>query len=98
MSVVFLFSAERMNISAVKENSKDARLDLLENEPELMRNFVRSLFPVLYEVYSASAGPAIRHECLRSILRMVYHSDSNLLNDVLKNLTVSRYYIKGLYV
>ena len=41
--------------------------------------FIRSLFSVLYEVYSSSAGPAVRHKCLKALLRMVYFASPQLL-------------------
>lgn len=44
---------------------------------------------MLYEVYSSSAGPAVRYKCLKALLRMVYYASSELLKDVLKNQVVS---------
>jgi len=67
----------------------DHRLEFLNKNSSLHDDFVRSLFAILYEVYSSSAGPAIKHRCLRAILRMIYYTDSELLSDVLKNLTIS---------
>uniref|UniRef100_A0A1B6I391 E3 ubiquitin-protein ligase n=1 Tax=Homalodisca liturata TaxID=320908 RepID=A0A1B6I391_9HEMI len=51
--------------------------------------FVRTLFNVLYEVYSSSAGPAVRCKCLRAILRMVFYASPELLQEVLKTQVVS---------
>lgn len=51
--------------------------------------FIRSLFSVLYEVYSSSAGPAVRCKCLKALLRMVYYASPELLKEVLKNQVVS---------
>jgi len=59
----------------------------------------RSILPFVVElvrfailkVYASSAGsPAVRHKCLRAVQRMVYYADPDLLNEVLKNLSVSR--------
>lgn len=61
-----------------------------EEDPELAKSFIKTLFGVLYEVYSSSAGPAVRHKCLRAILRIIYFADAELLKDVLKNHAVSR--------
>ncbi|KAI5713848.1 hypothetical protein M8J76_006502 [Diaphorina citri] len=47
----------------------------------LAASFIRSLFSVLYEVYSSSAGPAVRCKCLRALLRMVYYAPPELLQD-----------------
>ncbi|KAF7989932.1 hypothetical protein HCN44_008606 [Aphidius gifuensis] len=56
---------------------------------EWLVSFIRTLFSVLYEVYSSSAGPAVKCKCLRALLRMVYYASTDLLKDVLKNQTVS---------
>lgn len=58
-------------------------------ERELASSFVRSLFSTLYEVYSSSAGPAVRYKCLKALLRMVYFSSPDLLKEVLRNQVVS---------
>ncbi|KAJ8368138.1 hypothetical protein SKAU_G00081660 [Synaphobranchus kaupii] len=68
---------------------EDARAQLMKEDPELARCFIKTLFGVLYEVYSSSAGPAVRHKCLRAILRIIYFADAELLKDVLKNHAVS---------
>ncbi|MGH0122408.1 UNVERIFIED_CONTAM: hypothetical protein FKN15_044761 [Acipenser sinensis] len=68
---------------------EDARAQLMREDPELAKCFIKTLFGVLYEVYSSSAGPAVRHKCLRAILRIIYFADAELLKDVLKNHAVS---------
>ncbi|KAA0714672.1 E3 ubiquitin-protein ligase TRIP12 [Triplophysa tibetana] len=68
---------------------EDARAQLLKEDPELAKCFIKTLFGVLYEVYSSSAGPAVRHKCLRAILRIIYFADAELLKDVLRNHSVS---------
>ncbi|XP_069069527.1 E3 ubiquitin-protein ligase TRIP12 isoform X5 [Pleurodeles waltl] len=67
----------------------DARAQLMKEDPELAKSFIKTLFGVLYEVYSSSAGPAVRHKCLRAILRIIFFADADLLKDVLKNHAVS---------
>ena len=79
------------NTSGYSESKKDdARAQLMKEDPELAKSFIKTLFGVLYEVYSSSAGPAVRHKCLRAILRIIYFADAELLKDVLKNHAVSR--------
>lgn len=68
---------------------RDARVACLREERGLAAVFIRSLFSVLYEVYSSSAGPAVRCKCLKALLRMVYYASPELLKDVLKNQVVS---------
>uniref|UniRef100_A0AAY5KAM3 E3 ubiquitin-protein ligase n=1 Tax=Esox lucius TaxID=8010 RepID=A0AAY5KAM3_ESOLU len=67
----------------------DARAQLMKEDPELAKCFIKTLFGVLYEVYSSSAGPAVRHKCLRAILRIIFFADAELLKDVLRNHAVS---------
>ncbi|TNN28984.1 E3 ubiquitin-protein ligase TRIP12 [Liparis tanakae] len=68
---------------------EDARAQLMKEDPDLARCFIKTLFGVLYEVYSSSAGPAVRHKCLRAILRIIFFADAELLKDVLRNHAVS---------
>ncbi|GAB0099203.1 E3 ubiquitin-protein ligase TRIP12 [Sergentomyia squamirostris] len=68
---------------------RDARIACLKEERGLAAEFVKNLFSVLYEVYSSSAGPAVRYKCLRALLRMVFFANADLLKDVLKNQIVS---------
>ncbi|XP_030431395.1 E3 ubiquitin-protein ligase TRIP12 isoform X1 [Gopherus evgoodei] len=78
------------NTSGHSELKKDdARAQLMKEDPELAKSFIKTLFGVLYEVYSSSAGPAVRHKCLRAILRIIYFADAELLKDVLRNHAVS---------
>ena len=46
---------------------------------EWLVSFIQTLFSVLYEVYSSSAGPAVKCKCLRALLRMVYYASTDLL-------------------
>ncbi|RZC38081.1 E3 ubiquitin-protein ligase TRIP12, partial [Asbolus verrucosus] len=84
-------SASEPAHSAGRPNSasRDARVACLREERGLAAAFIRSLFSVLYEVYSSSAGPAVRCKCLKALLRMVYYASPELLKDVLKNQVVS---------
>lgn len=77
------------NEPANGKKSGDARVACLREEQGLAASFIRSLFSVLYEVYSSSAGPAVRCKCLRALLRMVYYATADLLKEVLKNQIVS---------
>ncbi|XP_013418116.1 E3 ubiquitin-protein ligase TRIP12 isoform X2 [Lingula anatina] len=67
----------------------DSRAEILKEDMDLASSFIKALFAVLYEVYSSSAGPAVRHKCLQAILRMVYYATPELLKDVLQNHAVS---------
>ncbi|ESP04180.1 hypothetical protein LOTGIDRAFT_136701 [Lottia gigantea] len=67
----------------------DSREEFLKEDHQLASNFIQSLFAVLYEVYSSSPGPTVRHKCLQTILRMVYFAAGDLLKDVLITQPVS---------
>eukprot|EP00092_Neocalanus_flemingeri_P014477 GFUD01015622.1.p1 GENE.GFUD01015622.1~~GFUD01015622.1.p1 ORF type:complete len:1754 (-),score=538.42 GFUD01015622.1:509-5770(-) len=54
-----------------------------EQRKQLAAELAKILFPVLLEIYSASAGPGVRHAALQAMLRMVVHTDSDLLAEVL---------------
>ncbi|CAG2167437.1 unnamed protein product, partial [Oppiella nova] len=77
------------SLSQTTGRAVDPRADSLEKEPEMASAFVKSLFNVLYEVYSSSAGPAVRHKCLKALLRIIYYASNDLLKSVLKNQDVS---------
>ncbi len=90
---------QQENQQSTDEN--DSRLEYLQKKPQVYAQFVSSLFAILYAVYSSSAGPSIKHQCLRALLRMIYYSpraDQSLsemnrprevLFDLLKNLPIS---------
>lgn len=68
---------------------RDARLACLREERGLAAKCVKHLFPILYAVYSSSAGPSVRFKCLRALLRMVYFANAELLREVLTNQMLS---------
>ncbi|XP_052218873.1 E3 ubiquitin-protein ligase TRIP12-like isoform X2 [Dreissena polymorpha] len=67
----------------------DSRAEVLREDADLASAFIKTLFAVLYEVYSSSAGPTVRHKCLQTLLRMIFFSNNDLLKDVLKSQPVS---------
>jgi len=67
----------------------DSRQEILKDNIDLYNSFVQSLFTTLYEVYNTSAGPAVKHRCLQSLLRMIYYSSSDLLETILKQQSIS---------
>ncbi|ELU17507.1 hypothetical protein CAPTEDRAFT_164474 [Capitella teleta] len=67
----------------------DSRADIMHENSGLASAFIKALFGVLYEVYSSSAGPTVRHKCLQALLRMIYYGSADLLRQVLKNINVS---------
>ncbi|KAG9509563.1 E3 ubiquitin-protein ligase TRIP12 [Fragariocoptes setiger] len=73
--------------SAIRKN--DPRVAIIEKNPAILQNFVRSLFGILHEIYSSSAGPSVRYKCLRAMLRIIYYTPAEMLRTLLKNHPVS---------
>lgn len=67
----------------------DSRAEILKEDMALASAFIQTLFAVLYEVYSSSAGPTVRHKCLQTLLRMIFYADADLLKEILKTQPVS---------
>lgn len=59
---------------------------------EWLVSFIRTLFSVLYEVYSSSAGPAVKCKCLRALLRMVYYASTDLLKVIANIINKNIYF------
>lgn len=53
----------------------DARLLAIQEDPMLGNVFVQALFGPLYEVFNSMAGPAIRNKCMKTILKILYHTE-----------------------
>lgn len=77
------------DVETDENTSQNSCAEDVSVDVNLASSFTKSLFNVLYEVYSSSAGPSVRYKCLRALLRMVYFAPSDLLETVLKNEQVS---------
>lgn len=73
----------------VGEVNQDPRVDYIKENSAILEHFAQSLFGVLYEIYSSSAGPSVRHKCLSAFLRIVYYSPTETLRQLLKCHPVS---------
>lgn len=83
-------SASSSSAAAGKDRlEEDERAVVLREDPELATSFVRALFGVLYEVFNSVAGPHVRINCLKTILRILYHAESSVLLDILEDISVS---------
>lgn len=45
----------------------------------------------MFDVYFSSVGPAVKHKCLTCLLKMLYHSPCELLEQVLGKIPISSY-------
>lgn len=80
-----------ISLSRSNETIVDEREILFTSESNLGANVVQSLIAVIYDVYYSSVGPAVKHKCLCCMLKMLYHSPTELLNIVLGKLPISSY-------
>ncbi|CAH0722778.1 unnamed protein product, partial [Brenthis ino] len=71
--------------AAAAASQPDPRIAMVRCNPSL----VRALLGVLHEVYWSSAGPALRAQALKAILRAVFYADATLLRQVLKTQVIS---------
>ena len=56
-------------------SQEDARLVAMREDSTLENVFVQALFGPLYEVFNSMAGPAIRNKCMKTILKILYHTE-----------------------
>ncbi|XP_065888621.1 E3 ubiquitin-protein ligase TRIP12-like isoform X2 [Dysidea avara] len=68
---------------------EDDRMIIVTDNPTALIGYSQALFGVLYEVYNSMAGPTIRHNCLKAILKLLYYTSSEVLYELLKEITVS---------
>ncbi|XP_035227054.1 E3 ubiquitin-protein ligase TRIP12-like [Stegodyphus dumicola] len=75
------------------ENEKNdlPKVDHFKENADLVASCIKELFPILYEVYSSSSEPAVKHKCLATIVRMIYFAPSNILELVLNNQLVAKH-------
>ena len=63
-------------------------LKLVRKPQYSMKHSSIEYFPI-FQVYSTSAGPGVRHNCIQAFLRMAFHSPKDLLCEVLHVSMVS---------
>lgn len=78
------------NSSGDSSDKSSSKVDHFNENSDLVNNCIKALFPVLYEIYCSSAGPSIRYNCLRAMLRMIYFAPPSVLELVLKSQFLSR--------
>ena len=90
-----------------KEKEKDAKNKVGEDEVDgtvderatvfndvdskIGKDIVQSLVAIVFDVYYSSVGPAVKHKCLTCLLKMLYHSPRELLEDVLVKIPISSF-------
>jgi len=56
---------------------------------EEISNFIRKLYPILYEICQTSAGPTVTHRAFQSLLRMISSADDELLRELVCEKSIS---------
>lgn len=70
-----------------KERERDkllARVNALKERPELSRRFMRSMVPILVDVYAASVALQVRSRSLSGLLKAISWLDGNDLSRTLR--------------
>ena len=80
---------QRQLTSQLQQNSGSNENEINEEHLELTAQLTKLLLPVLLEVYSNSAGPGVRHNCIQALLRMVQHTPDHVLKECIHVSLVS---------
>uniref|UniRef100_A0A803NFC9 HECT-type E3 ubiquitin transferase n=1 Tax=Cannabis sativa TaxID=3483 RepID=A0A803NFC9_CANSA len=68
-----------------------AREKLLNDQPELLRQFGIDLLPVLVQIYGSSVNGPVRHKCLSVIGKLMYFSPAEMIQSLLSVTNVSSF-------
>ncbi|PKI52859.1 hypothetical protein CRG98_026690 [Punica granatum] len=80
--------AEETNGSS---NEISAREKLLNEQPELLKQFGMDLLPVLIQIYGSSVNGPVRHKCLSVIAKLMYFSGSEMIQSLLSVTNISSF-------
>ncbi|KAL5064294.1 hypothetical protein RYX36_026031 [Vicia faba] len=68
-----------------------AREKLLNEHPELLKQFGMDLLPVLIQIYGSSVNIPVRHKCLSAIGKLMYFSPSEMIQSLLSMTNISNF-------
>ncbi|XP_061342076.1 E3 ubiquitin-protein ligase UPL3 [Gastrolobium bilobum] len=68
-----------------------AREKLLNEQPELLKQFKMDLLPVLIQVYGSSVNGPVRHKCLSVIGKLMYFSTAEMIQSLLSVTNISSF-------
>lgn len=71
--------------------AEDARIEMLNAHPEIVRRIGQLLIPTLIEVFSATVNLHVRQRVATALLKIVYFSDPKILESVLKDVPLSSF-------
>ncbi|XP_039167350.1 E3 ubiquitin-protein ligase UPL3 isoform X2 [Eucalyptus grandis] len=79
---------EESNGNAVEVSTREK---LLNEQPELLRQFGMDLLPVLIQIYGSSVNGPVRHKCLSVIAKLMYFSTSEMIQSLLSVTNISSF-------
>lgn len=68
-----------------------AREKLLNDQPLLLQQFGMDLLPVLIQIYGSSVNSPVRHKCLSVIGKLMYFSNSEMIQSLLGVTNISSF-------
>ncbi|KAK7264195.1 hypothetical protein RJT34_31800 [Clitoria ternatea] len=68
-----------------------AREKLLNDQPELLKQFSLDLLPVLIQIYGSSVNGPVRHKCLSVIGKLMYFSTAEMIQSLLSVTNISSF-------
>ncbi|XP_027356506.1 E3 ubiquitin-protein ligase UPL3 [Abrus precatorius] len=68
-----------------------AREKLLNDQPELLKQFAMDLLPVLIQIYGSSVNGPVRHRCLSVIGKLMYFSTAEMIQSLLSVTNISSF-------
>ncbi|TKY67661.1 E3 ubiquitin-protein ligase UPL3 [Spatholobus suberectus] len=68
-----------------------AREKLLNDRPELLKQFAMDLLPVLIQIYGSSVNGPVRHKCLSVIGKLMYFSTAEMIQSLLSVTNISSF-------
>ncbi|XP_078166740.1 HECT ubiquitin protein ligase family protein KAK [Carex rostrata] len=83
-------SSSKQDESSVT-NEASPREKLLEEQPELLKQFGMDLLPILTQVYGSSINGPIRHKCLSVIAKLMYYSPADMIQTLLGTTNISSF-------
>jgi E3 ubiquitin-protein ligase TRIP12 len=84
MSLPELSKDVAVKAKKLHERQTEERLELLKEHPELVARFVKTILPVLVDVYAASVAVRVRTKVLMGLVKAVAFTDADSLKVTLR--------------
>ncbi|KAL9238395.1 hypothetical protein vseg_012823 [Gypsophila vaccaria] len=84
-------SSSNQDESIANTQDVSAREKLLNDQPELLRQFGMDLLPVLIQIYGSSVNGPVRHKCLSVIGKLMYFSNADMIASLNNGTNISSF-------